>query len=96
MDSARQVRAVSNDSVTEEIIGERRLWTAVIINAVEEWTSGTLRGRRAAQQFLFEGDEDFNRVCACAGLEPSSLRVKLLKIGNRIEMRGPLTHPLAA
>jgi hypothetical protein len=86
----------SQNTVTEELISERRLWTAVIVVAVEDWRAGTLRARRAAQQFLFEDDGDFEQVCAGAGLDPQSFRAKLLKIGRRIEMQGPLAHPLAA
>jgi len=76
----------SRDSVTEESIGERRLWTAVVVMAVEDWRNGTLRSQREAQRFLFENDKDFNAVCASAGLDPSSLRAKLLKLGHRVEM----------
>ncbi|HKN61017.1 MAG TPA: hypothetical protein VJW93_07565 [Candidatus Acidoferrales bacterium] len=96
MESRQQIHVVSRESVTEEFIGERRLWTAVIVNAIEEWKAGTLRARRAAQTFLFDSDNDFNSVCACAGLDPSCLRSKLLKIGHRVEMQGPLARPLAA
>jgi hypothetical protein len=96
MEGTTQIHAVSSDSVTEEFIGERRLWMAVIVNAIEEWKAGSLRARRAAQHFLFESDEDFNNACACAGLDPDNLRSKLLKIGRRVEMQGPLERPLAA
>jgi hypothetical protein len=86
----------SQHGVIEGAIGERRLWTAVIVMAVEDWRSGTLRARRKAQEFLFEDDQDFNEVCAGAGLEPASLRVKLLKVGHRVEMHGPSTQQIAA
>ncbi|MBZ5693958.1 MAG: hypothetical protein LAN36_01225 [Acidobacteriia bacterium] len=82
--------------VTEECIAEHRLWTAVITLAVEDWRSGSLRARREAQRFIFENESDFSRACAGAGLDPTSLRGKLLKIGRKIEMEGPWTHPLAA
>jgi len=91
-----QVNIASQNNITEELISERRLWTAVLVMAVEDWRDGTLRARRAAQQFLFESDRDFAQVCAGAGLDPESFRGKLLKIGRRIEMHGPLAHPLAA
>jgi hypothetical protein len=96
MGSTQRIHRVSSDSVTEEFIGERRLWTAVIVNAIEEWKVGTLKARRAAQTFLFESDHDFNRVCDGAGLDPGNLRSKLLKVGRRVEMQGPLARPLAA
>jgi hypothetical protein len=76
----------SHESVTEESIAERRLWTAVIVMAVEDWRNGTLRSQREAQRFLFENDADFRAVCASAGIDPCSLRSKLLKIGHRVEM----------
>jgi hypothetical protein len=84
------------NEVTEECIAEHRLWVAVITLAVEDWRSGSLRARREAQRFLFENENDFSRACAGAGLDPTSLRGKLLKIGRKIEMEGPCTHPLAA
>jgi hypothetical protein len=86
----------AQQAITEEYIGEHRLWMAVIVGAVEDWRSGTLRARREAQQFLFEDDKDFNRVCAGAGLEPSSLRARLLKISRRIAMKGSWVNPIAA
>ena len=76
----------SQEAVTEELIGERRLWTAVVVMAVEDWRNGSLRARREAQRFLFDNDKDFLAVCASAGLDPGTLRAKLLKIGHRVEM----------
>jgi len=84
------------EGAIEEAIHERRLWTAVLLNAVEDWRGGTLRVRREAQKFLFEDQSDFEQVCAGAGLDPGSFRGNLLKIGKLIEMRGPLTHSMAA
>jgi hypothetical protein len=86
----------SINTVTEDSISERRLWTAVLVVAVEDWRNGTLRAKRAAQRFLFENDRDFSEVCAGAGLDPESFRSKLLRIGRRVEMEGPLAHPIAA
>lgn len=83
-------------TVTEESIGERRLWTAVLVVAVEDWRKGTLRAKRKAQEFLLEDDFDFKEVCARAGLDPTTFRSRLMKIGRRIEMTGPWRRPLAA
>lgn len=93
---ANQIHAVTENAVTEDLIGENRLWTAVIVKAVEDWRSGTLRARREAQKFLFEDHRDFNDVCSSAGLEPSRLRAQLLRIGRKIEMQGSFRNPLAA
>jgi len=94
--SGEHLEIHGNGAVTEECIAERRLWVAVLMIAVEDWRSGTLRARREAQRFIFEDNKNFYDVCACAGMDPSSLRSKLLKIGRRIAMEGPLMAPMAA
>ena|ERR1700690_239350 len=91
-----QMGTREQEGVTEESISERRLWTAVIVHAVEDWQKGTLRARREAQKFLFEDISDFQSVCASAGLDPATLRARLLKIGKRVAMQGPYLHPMAA
>lgn len=83
-------------SITEDSIAERRLWIAVLTSAVEDWRNGTLRHRREAQQFLFENHEDFDRVCASAGVDPSGFRSALLRIGKKIAMQGTWNHQMAA
>ena len=88
-------REKSTKERSSQAYGERRLWTAVILTAVQDWRTGTLRARREAQQFLFGDDKDFGRVCASAGLEPGSFRVKLLKLG-RVNMEGLWKKPLPA
>jgi hypothetical protein len=95
MESEKQNRTSQSD-VTEECAAERHLWTAVVTRALEDWRTGTLRERRAAQKFLFEEENDFNQVCAAAGLDPSSLRAQLSKIGRRINMEGPWSSNMAA
>jgi len=82
--------------ITEECIAERRLWIAVLTAAVDDWCNGTLRHRREAQRFLFEDHNDFDRVCASAGIDASSFRSSLLRIGKKIAMDGPLDHNMAA
>jgi hypothetical protein len=80
----------SHDTVTEDLIAERRLWTAVVVSAVEEWKTGSLRARREAQQFLFENKDDFELVCAGAGLDPNDMRSRLKKVGRMITGEGAL------
>jgi hypothetical protein len=89
-------REPNADETSKQAYGERRLWTAVIVMAVEDWRNGTLGARQRAQEFLFEDDDNFTRVCDGAGLEPGSLRVKLLKICGRVNMKGPSKQLLAA
>jgi hypothetical protein len=86
---------VHEDSA-QESIGERRLWMAVIVHAVQDWLSGSVRCQREAQRFLFEDNGDFPEVCARAGMDPSHLRSKLLRLGRRVEPHGPLGHSVAA
>lgn len=84
------------EGITEGTIGERRMWLAVILLAIEDWKTGTLRVRREAQKFLFENHRDFEDVCANAGLNGANLRAQLRKGGRQVEMQGPLHYPLAA
>lgn len=83
-------------SVTEDCIAERRLWIAVLTMAVEDWRNGNLRNRREAQKFLFEDHNDFDRVCASAGVDAGSFRSGLLRIGKKIAMEGPWNQKMAA
>jgi hypothetical protein len=83
--------------IENSVNGERRLWLAVIMQAVEEWRNGTLRNQRKAQEFIFDpAGRDFDLVCANAGLDAQNLRSKLLKIGRVVAAQGPLARPLAA
>jgi len=86
----------SQHTITEESIGEHRLWTAVIVKAVEDWRFGTARARHDAQKFLFESAADFEAVCGRAGLNPRCLSEKLLKLGRKLEPQVRFVHPLAA
>ncbi|MGH9714373.1 MAG: hypothetical protein ACRD5M_13835 [Candidatus Acidiferrales bacterium] len=90
------VLSFTQNAITEDSIGANRLWTAVIVKAIEDWRMGTLRARREAQKFLFEDDRDFFQVCASAGLDPAVFRAKLLKLGHRIAMQGAYSNPIAA
>jgi len=94
--SGEQYQVDIQNIVTEELIGERRLWTAVVISAVEDWRNGSLRTQRKAQEFLFGSGTDFQTVCARAGLEPSSFRARLLKIGKLVEMHDTAVPGIAA
>ena len=91
-----QLDADTHNNVTEELISARRLWTAVILNAVEDWRNGTLRARREAQEFLFDNDEDFEMDCTAAGLDSHDFRARLLKLGHRVEMHSSFPLNFAA
>jgi hypothetical protein len=62
---------------------EQRLWRAVIATTVQEWVNGPLTKKRAAEQFLFEDENDFRTVCYSAGINPENLRGRLQKIRAR-------------
>jgi len=68
-----------HDSEQQEI-PEQKLWRAVIASAVEEWVHGPLRRKREAERFLFQDEKDYRDVCCSAGIDPVSLRARLLKI----------------
>jgi hypothetical protein len=96
MGTTAEIQASSYHTATEDVISERRLWTAVLVNAVEDWRNGTLRARREAQDFLFNSDQDLEMVCTAAGLNWQNFRGKLSKIGRQVPMEGALRFPLAA
>lgn len=62
---------------------EARLWMAVLARTLEEWTSGPLRRRRIAEQYLFSDERDFRIVCESAGVNPDRLRARLREIKCR-------------
>src|SRR5579871_4767706 len=68
----------TTDDVNE--FSERRLWSAVLLQALEDWGSTNCRHRAEAEQFFFKNPEDFARVCRGAGLSPSGVLVRLEKM----------------
>src|ERR1700678_4314937 len=75
------------NTVTEELISARRLRTAVVVHAVEDWRGGTLRARREAQDFLFHDDRDFETVCSAAGLDGGDFRADLPRSARKSERK---------
>lgn len=59
---------------------ERKLWIAVLLQAVQDWRSANLRRQREADNFFFGGRTEFVAVCARAGIDAGSLRPKLERI----------------
>ena len=64
------------DQGTDQI-SERRLWTAVLLQALEDWKSSNMRRKREAEKFFFESAADFARVCMGAGFTPASVLSRL-------------------
>jgi hypothetical protein len=70
-------------NATQEILesgSDRRLWTAVLLQALEDWGSTNKRVHTSAEEFLFQSEGDFVTVCRGAGLEPSSVLARLQKM----------------
>jgi len=67
---------------------ERKLWLAVLLQAIEDWRSANIRRQREADSFLFQSQKDFGCVCAKAGVSPGSLLPKLERL--RPTLRSPL------
>lgn len=61
---------------------EQKIWAAVLLQAVEDWRSDNAKLHRDAAQFLFKEQNDFEVVCAGAGIEPSSFRSRLARTLN--------------
>jgi hypothetical protein len=70
-------RATSDDA---KEFSERRLWAAVLLQALEDWNSMNSRHRAEAEAFFFKNSEDFARVCRGAGLAPSGVLARLEKM----------------
>jgi hypothetical protein len=79
-----------------EQIPDRRLWTAVLLQALEDWSSSNMRLRIAAEKFLFESGRDFATVCEGAGLEPGCVLHKLQTIKRISPARPVFQLPLVA
>jgi hypothetical protein len=66
--------------------GERGLWTAVLLQAIEDWDCSNLRLKREAEGFLLQNSPDFNAVCRSAGLVPNSVLVRLQQKKELLKM----------
>jgi hypothetical protein len=66
--------------IPAEHIGERRLWTAILLQALEDWRSSSARRQMEAERFFFECPKDFGTVCSSAGLDPDSVLDQLQKM----------------
>ncbi len=72
---------------TEESGGQtsdRRVWTAVLLQALEDWQSTNMRRKSEAEKFFFQSNADFSQVCRGAGLQPESVlsRLQRMKIAT--------------
>lgn len=82
-----------------EVFAEQRIWAAVIARTVEEWVSGPKRSQLEADSYLFGDETDFPAVCRSAGLDPQTLRRKLIKLKKSGAGPAPaqqLVKPMAA
>jgi len=61
-------------------VPEHRLWSAVIVNTVQEWLSGPLGLSQPAEQYLFHDEKDFPWVCESAGMNADRLRSRLVRM----------------
>lgn len=68
-------------------VSEQKVWAAVLLQAVEDWRSDNAKLHRDASQFLFKEKNDFEVVCAGAGIEPTSFRCRLAR-ALRVEAEG--------
>lgn len=59
---------------------ERKLWMAVLVQAVEDWQSNNMQRHREAEAFFFQCGEDFACVCSSAGLDAQGLKQRLAKL----------------
>lgn len=77
-------------------VSEQKIWAAVLLQAVEDWRSENAKLHRDAAQFLFKEENDFEVVCAGAGIEPSSFRSRLAQALNAENKAPESTSRIAA
>ncbi len=58
----------------------RRLWVAVLVQAIEDWRSANVRRKREAEAFLFNCRRDFEAVCSNAGLDAVNVLNRLARM----------------
>jgi hypothetical protein len=74
----------------DEQVGVRRLWSAVLLQALEDWRSSSLGRQSEAERFLFQSQKDFAAVCRSAGLEPGIVASRLDRMKQDAEQRPKL------
>lgn len=75
---------------------ERRLWTAVLLQAVMDWQSHNVRAHREAERFLLQRPTDLEAVCHRAGLNPDAFQSKLRRLRRTKPLAGLPGMVLAA
>lgn len=88
-DAANNAREVQ----TDEFSG-RRLWTAVLLQAIEDWKGANARRRSEAEKFFFQSPDDFARVCRGAGLAPDGVVSRLRRMQATIVRKPVFQFPL--
>jgi hypothetical protein len=84
----------ANEEYSEQF-SDRRLWTAVLLQALEDWKSSNMRLRAGAEKFFFQSSADFSRVCRSAGLAPDSVLVRLQRMSALVREQPSFTAPAA-
>jgi hypothetical protein len=86
--SGRTALICRGDEV-ERPVCEQKLWVAVLTQALEDWQGDRITSKHQAETFLFEDKKDFETVCACAGIDPSSFRARLERLRSQQKPRQP-------
>jgi hypothetical protein len=72
---------------------ETRLWRGVIARTIQDWLSASLRGKREAEQYLFENSADLSLVCESAGINVEHMRTCLNRVrGQSMRQLLPVTE----
>ena len=75
---------------------ERRLWTAVLLQAVMDWQSHNVRAHREAEMFLLKRPVDLEAICHRAGMNPDAFQSKLRRLRRSQPLAGLPGMVLAA
>lgn len=86
--SGREAGIFRGDEI-EAPVSERKLWAAVLAQALEDWQGDRLNASHQAEQFLLHDKKDFFVVCTRAGVDASGFRTRL----GKLHPAGPATDP---
>jgi hypothetical protein len=83
-------------TMAQEQFTDRGLWTAVLLQAMDDWKSGNRKLQKEAEKFFFDSASDFAMVCRAAGLEAAAVLNRLQKMRKSAQVRSNYDLSLAA
>jgi hypothetical protein len=85
-----------NDSHLVDDEPYRRLWSAVVLTAIQDVEKKGLEGERARRFLLSESEEptSIHWICRILDLDPTAVRMRCLSKAGRLELLSMLKRPV--